>query len=116
MATVPDTALGLPRLGGPAAMRQLGNLGRERTMALVKPEDLANSLRFLLIDDQAPASRVDVVAQDRCPSHPFAFAPGGRHLVARPFADDLPLELCERQEDVKRQPSQRCRGVELLGD
>ena len=47
---------------------------------------------------------------------PLALAAGGGDLVARPFADDLALELRERQEHVQHQPAHRRGGVELLRD
>jgi len=47
---------------------------------------------------------------------PFPLAPGGGHLVARALADNLPLELRKRQQNVEREPPQGSGGMELLGD
>ena len=40
----------------------------------------------------------------------------GREFVANSLANDLALELGEREQDVERQPAHRGRGVELLRD
>src|SRR5712692_2257027 len=78
-------------------------------------EDLANSSGFLLVDDEAPARGIDIVAEYRRAPDPLAFAAGRRHLVAGAFTDDFSLELGERKQDVQRQPAERRSGVELLG-
>jgi hypothetical protein len=68
-------------------------------------EDLAHFSGFFLIDDQAPAGRINIIAEYRCASDPLAFAARRRHLVARAFANDLAFELRERKQNVKGQPA-----------
>ena len=48
---------------------------------------------------------LDVVAERHEAAHPHALLAGGGELVADTLADDLPLELSEREQDVQRQPS-----------
>ena len=47
---------------------------------------------------------------------PEPFALGGGDLVPDAFGGDFALELSKRQQNIPRQPSHRCGGVELLGN
>ena len=44
------------------------------------------------------------------------FALGGRNLVADALADDLALELGEREQHIEREPAHAARGIERLRD
>lgn len=73
---------------------------------------------FVAVDDQLRTRprAVDIVAQYGNATGPFATPPLAGNLVANPLADDLSLELCERQQDVQRQPTHRVCRVEVLSD
>src|SRR5258708_12234386 len=85
-------------------------------MATVKRKDLAHSSRFFFVDQQPTAARVDIVAEHRSSTDPFALPACRRHLVARPFTNQIPLKGGKRQKNIKRQPSNRGRGIKLLRD
>ena len=70
--------------------------------------------RFIFVEDQAIALRIDIEAEDGRAARPFALASRRRHLVARPLGDDLTLELREGQQDVENEPSHRIGRIELL--
>ena len=59
---------------------------------------------------------VDVVSQHGNAARPFSLAALGGDLVADAFADDLALELGERQQNVQRQSAHRVGRIELLRD
>src|ERR1700681_1119079 len=88
-----DRRLRSPGFRAPPPSAQLRDHRRKRTRASVEFEDLPNSNSLFFVDDQAPATRSNIVAKHRRPSYPFAFASCRRHLVARAFADNLTLEL-----------------------
>ncbi len=83
-------------------------------MFAVKAEDFTNLFRLGVVDDQFGADQI--VAEQRSAAGPLALAAGRRDLVPRPFGDDLPLELGERQQHVQDQSAHARGGVELLGD
>ena len=84
--------------------------------AKIHREDGPHARRLLRVHHQRPAIGMHIVAEHRIAADPLALPPRRRHLVARPLRNHLPLELREAQQDVQRQPAQRCRGVELLRD
>jgi hypothetical protein len=69
---------------------------------------------FFFVYDQPSTARMNVIAQYWRSSGPLSFPPRGRHVSSGALADQFPLELRERQQDVQRQPAQRRAGVELL--
>ena len=74
-------------------------------------------MRAAIIRQTALSFRPDLVTtQCRVAAGPLALPARRRDLVARPFADDLPLELGEGQEHVEHQPAHRRGTVDLLGD
>ena len=95
-----------------------------RSSAAAKSPDGAKSqIVRKYFDDQRRLLRNDLqlladaaIAQRDGPSNPYPLAFGRRDLVAHPFADHLPLELGEGQQNVERQPSHARGGVEGLGD
>src|SRR4051794_33970357 len=54
------------------------------------------------------------VSQGYRTTHPHALLLRGSDFVPNAFSSDFPFELCERKEDVEREPSHGSRGVELL--
>jgi hypothetical protein len=70
---------------------------QQRAKLQVEAEKGSDLLRFLGVDYQPPTLGIDVISQDGMASNPFALAPGGRHLVAGAFGDDLAFKLGERQ-------------------
>ncbi|MDY7011871.1 MAG: hypothetical protein SVV80_14155, partial [Planctomycetota bacterium] len=68
-------------------------------MVQVQLEHLADLRGFVLIDAHSPAVAIggDVVSEHRTTADPLALAVRSSDLVARPFGDDLPLELGEGQ-------------------
>ena len=60
---------------------------------LLPRADSPHLFGFFFVHDQASATGNHVVSQYRDSTYPFAFSPCSRHLVARTFADQLPLEL-----------------------
>src|SRR5665213_4262321 len=85
-------------------------------MLLEQRKDGPHPVSFFFVHYQTAAPGIYVIAEHRTSAHPFSLSPRSRHLVARSLADQLPLELSKRKQDVQRQPSERCAGVELLGD
>src|SRR5205823_12487202 len=79
-------------------------------------EDLSHPFGFCCVDHQTSTLWIDVIAQHRSASQPLPFPPGRRHLVTRPLADHLALELRKRQQDVQGEATQRSAGIELLCD
>ena len=73
-------------------------------MLSIEPEDGPYPCGFFVVDDQLVGDRVDVVAQDRSATRPFAFLAGGGDLVPGALADDLAFKLGEGEQDVERQP------------
>ena len=82
-------------------------------MLLEELKDAPHLFRFSLVDHQGAPARAHVITEHRTPAHPSPFLPGGRHLIARSFPDQLPLELGKREQDVQRQSSQR--GARVAG-
>lgn len=71
-------------------------------------------LCFALVDEQLAI--LDPISKRDWPAHRDTLLLGGRDLVADAFASDLTLELGERQQHVKREPTHAGGGVETLGD
>src|ERR1035437_6183076 len=85
-------------------------------MLLEKGKDGPHAFGLFLIHHQPSSTWAYVIAQHRTSAHPLPLPPGRRHLVARTLADQLPLELRKGEQNVERQTSQRCAGIELLRD
>src|SRR5262245_60319270 len=83
----------------------------ERKIATV---DIDDGPGLLFMNDKLAVFHV--VSKWRHAAHPHALLLGGRDLVAHSLANDLALELSERQQHVEREPSHAGRGVKLLGD
>jgi Transposase len=83
--------------------------GSDRTAFEVKPEHGADRLGLLGYDDQLLVD--GGVAERNRSADPQPLALGGRDLVAGPLADDLPLELSEREEHVEGQASSSWRQI-----
>jgi hypothetical protein len=58
-------------------------------------KDGSNLLSLPGMDLQSAAG-IHFISQDRCATHPFAFAPGRPHLIPGPLRDQLPLKLRKR--------------------
>ncbi len=108
---------GRPGFVAPPSLRQFLDHRHQRPEFQVETEDAADLNRLLAIDHQLRARprTIDVVTKHRDATRPFPPATLGRNLVTDPLADDLTLELGERQQDVERQPAHRMGRVELLG-
>src|ERR1700674_2213330 len=102
-----DQGLRSPGFRAPPPSAEFRDNCRKRTRASVEFEDPSNPNSLFFVDDQTAAAGSYVVAEHRCPSYPFAFAPCRRHLVPRTFPDDLALELRTRQYDVERATAER---------
>src|SRR5262245_32137395 len=63
-----------PLLGAPAAAVELLDDRQQALVLQVQSEDRTNPFRLVLVDDQAYATAINVVAQDRPASGPFPFA------------------------------------------
>src|SRR5712692_5765968 len=85
-------------------------------MPRVQGKHLLDLRRLAVINNEASSLRGNIVTQWRSSANPLAFPPGRCQFVARPLADNLSLKLRKRQQDIQRQPAQRRRRVELLGD
>src|SRR6266436_1370404 len=72
--------------------------------------------RLGLIHYQTASLPGNVVAEHGNATDPLALPPGGRHLVPGPLADQFPLVLGKREQDVETQPTPRDGGIKLLGD
>jgi len=107
-----------PRFGLPAAFAEIFTDRQQRPEFEVPLKDVANPRRLSRVDDEAWASvrAVDVVPERRRTAAPFAPLLRRRDLVPDALADDLTLELGERQEDVEREPAHRMGRVEVLGN
>src|SRR5262249_52347688 len=81
----------LPALAHPAAASQLLHHRQERLVLQVELEDGADAGGLFLVDQQSPAPRVHVVAEDGPAARPLAFTARGSDLVTRALADDLPF-------------------------
>jgi hypothetical protein len=117
-STLGQTLLRLPRLVAPASVDQVVDHRQERLRLQVETEDLADADCFFGVHNQLRAAvrPVNIVAQDGRAARPLALPSLGGDFVADTLADDLSLELCEREEDIEYQPPHRGRRVELLGD
>ncbi len=107
-----------PGLVDPAEFVQPADRRRHRVALQVELEDAADMIGLVRVDDQPRPARIapDVVPEHRRAAGPLASAAGRGNLVARALADDLALELGERQQDIQRQPAHRVRRVEVLRD
>jgi hypothetical protein len=103
-----------PTLVDPAPSAQLSHHRCQCFMLQKQLKDGPDPDRLRLVHHQLAVTGIDVVAQERSPSRPLAFAARGCHLVASALGDQLALELGEGQEYVQNQPAHRCGGVELL--
>src|SRR5262249_33940067 len=97
----------LPLFSHPAAASQFLHHGQKRLMLQVQGKNGTHTCRLFLVDEQASAAGIEVIAEYGCASGPLALATGGGHLVAGAFGDDLAFELGEGQQDVEDQPSHR---------
>src|SRR5262245_5149657 len=71
---------------------------------------------FGLVRQDRDLSVLGLVAQGDHPADPKTLAFGGSDLVADALGGDLPLELGEREQDIKGKSPHRGRGIELLRD
>src|ERR1019366_2578042 len=85
-------------------------------MLLEQCKDCPHALGLFLIHHQPSSARVYVIAQHRTPDNLVPLKRGDRHVLARTLEDQLPLELRKGEQNVERQTSQRCAGIELLSD
>ncbi len=115
-SAVVASLLRCPRLGRAAAIVEQHRRPDQRVLLQVEVEDLADPSRLLLVDDDPPAARCDVVAEDRRAADPLALPSRGAHLVARALGDRLAFELREAEQDVEHQPARRRGRAELLRD
>jgi hypothetical protein len=74
---------------GPTHTVQLSCRGDQIGLFGEHMKDLANLLRFSLIDDQASSSRIDIVPENRSATGPVPLPACSLDFVARPFPDDL---------------------------
>src|SRR5580693_8357370 len=86
-----------PTLHPPAALPHFRQRGIQRSAAQEQTEDLTDLDRFRFIHYQTAATGVRIIPQHGISTRPLALAPRRRLLVPRALADDLPLELRERQ-------------------
>ena len=105
-----------PRLQAPSTTVKFFDHRRHRLHLEVQAKNTPHLRRLVRVDHQLRAwpGSVDVVAQHRNTARPFPSPSLSRNLVANPLADDLSLELCERKQNIQRQPTHRVRRIELL--
>jgi hypothetical protein len=116
LAAALDVPFGQPELVRPPAAAQFLHDGQHGLVFEVQSEDGLHPDRLVLVDHQAGALAVEVVAKHGRAAGPLALAARRPDLVPSAFADDLPLELREGQEDVQHQPAHAGGRAELLRD
>src|SRR5262249_7202537 len=89
----------------PATPPQLLHHRQECLMLQVELEDCVNAPSLDVIDNQLESLRIDVIAQDGMAAWLFALSGcPRRNFVSGSFADNFPLKLGKRQQDVEHEP------------
>src|SRR6266852_1575748 len=84
---------GRPAFVDPAAAVELPDRPDQGLVPEVQFEDSPNANRFVVVNQEFGAVRVDIVSQERHPAGPLALTAGGGNLVAGPLGNHFPLEL-----------------------
>src|SRR5712675_1833370 len=88
-----------PQLALDAAGFQLVLQQPDRAEFGIAAKDEAHDFRLAVDDDELAVLRL--ITERRHPAHPHPLLFRGGDLVADALADDLPLELCEGQQNVE---------------